>query len=116
LLVEDNPDVAEVTRDMLSQLGYRVHLAADAQSALEQLDAERVDLVLSDIVMAGPMDGLDLARTIRSRGLSLPIMLVTGYSESVSRAAPEFAVMRKPYGIDELRSGLAKLVGSAPLS
>jgi two-component system, NtrC family, sensor kinase len=86
------------------------------QSALEQLDAHRIDLVLSDIVMAGPMDGLDLARAIRSRGLSLPIMLVTGYSESVSRAALEFAVMRKPYGLDELRSGIAKLIRSPPVS
>ena len=108
LLVEDNPEVAEVTRDMLAQLGYRVHTANDAQVALEMLDRHEIGLVLSDIVMAGPMDGIDLARTIRARGLSIPIMLATGYSETVSRATPDFTVLRKPFDLDELRSGISR--------
>jgi CheY-like chemotaxis protein len=110
LLVEDNPEVAEVTRDMLAQLGFRVHTASDAQLALDMLDRHDIGLVFSDIVMAGPMDGIDLARTIRARGLSIPIMLATGYSETVSRATPDFTVLRKPFDLDELRSGISRLL------
>jgi PAS domain S-box-containing protein len=110
LLVEDNPDVAEVTRDMLAQLGYRVHTASNAQLALEMLGRHDIGLVFSDIVMAGPMDGIDLARSIRAQGLAIPVMLATGYSEKVSRAAPDFTVLRKPFDLDELRSGISRLL------
>src|SRR5205085_1264711 len=48
LLVEDNPDVAEVSAALLEQLGYRVHAAGDAQAALEALEARKFDLVVSD--------------------------------------------------------------------
>jgi PAS domain S-box-containing protein len=110
LLVEDNPDVAEVTREMLAQLGYRVHTANNAQLALEMLGRHDIGLVFSDIVMPGPMDGIDLARSIRAQGLAIPIMLATGYSENVSRATPDFTVLRKPFDLDELRSGLSRLL------
>ena len=67
LLVEDNADVAEVSREMLSQLGYVVHDAANAERALALLDHHAFDLVLSDIVMPGAMNGIELARTIRRK-------------------------------------------------
>jgi CheY-like chemotaxis protein len=122
LLVEDNPDVAEVTKDMLAQLGYRVHTASNAQLALEMLGRHDIGLVFSDIVMPGPMAGIDLARSIRAQGLAIPIMLATGYSENVSRATSDFTVLRKPFDLDELRSGLSRLLtlsypsGAKPLS
>ncbi len=62
LLVEDNPEVAEVSRSMLEELAYSVRTAGDAEAALRALEEESFDLVMSDIVMAGPMDGLALGR------------------------------------------------------
>lgn len=61
LLVEDNPDVAMVSIGLLEQLGYRVRQVADAESALREVETNGVDLVFSDIVMPGNMDGLGLA-------------------------------------------------------
>jgi CheY-like chemotaxis protein len=52
---------------MLEELGYRVLTVGDAASALEAIGKETFDLVLSDIIMAGSMDGLALARTMRGR-------------------------------------------------
>jgi signal transduction histidine kinase/CheY-like chemotaxis protein len=109
LLVEDNPDVAMVGREMLSQLGYDVKIAADAQRAFEAFETQRFDLVVSDIVMPGAMNGVELARAIRTKRPDLPILLVTGYAGSAT--ATEFPVLRKPYRFEQLRKAIADLVG-----
>jgi CheY-like chemotaxis protein len=113
LLVEDNASVAAVTRDMLMQLGYAVHTASSARRALELLDCHAFDLVLSDIVMPGTMNGIELARTVRARKPALPIVLVSGYAGSASGAGPEFTVLRKPYRFSDLREAIARVSASA---
>ena len=62
LLVEDNPDVADASAGLLEQLGYTVRWVSDAETALQELEANGIDLVFSDIVMPGKMDGLRLAQ------------------------------------------------------
>jgi PAS domain S-box-containing protein len=111
LLVEDNAEVAEVGREMLAQLGYTVRLAIDAHAALAALGRESFDLVVSDIVMPGGMNGVELARAIRADKPGLPILLVTGYAGSAG-GAPEFPVLRKPYRFEQLRQAIADLVGN----
>jgi PAS domain S-box-containing protein len=111
LLVEDNPEVAEVSADLLEQLGYRVHTAANAETALEAVEKEEFDLVVSDIVMAGAMDGIGLARAVRARRPDLPVVLVTGYSHAAANADVEFTVMRKPYQLADLSRAAAKAIG-----
>ena len=110
LLGDDNPDVADVSTGMLKQLGYEVHRARDAATALAAIDQHAFDLVVSDIVMAGPMDGLGLARDIRRRHPDLPVILVTGYSEPASLADAEFPVLRKPFQLAELSRAAAKVI------
>jgi len=102
LLVEDNPEVAEVTADLLEQLGYRAEQAGDAEAALEAIQQQSFDLVVSDVVMAGPMDGLGLARALRQRNPGLPILLVTGYTQRGDLLDDEFTVIRKPFRLAEL--------------
>jgi PAS domain S-box-containing protein len=113
LLVEDNPEVAEVSGALLAQLGYEVHAAGDAQGALEAIEARKFDLVVSDIVMAGVMDGLELARAIRQRHPDLPVILVTGYSDTAVVADAEFPVLRKPYQLAELSRATAKVIAES---
>ena len=66
LLVEDNPDVATVSTSLLEQLGYTVRRVADAEAALREIERDGIDLVFSDIVMPGKMDGLGLARHLKA--------------------------------------------------
>ena len=110
LLVEDNIEVADVTRGLLDEMGYIVVSAADVPSARKVLQTRQdVDIVLTDIVMPGGADGLDLARWIRQKGGdAIPVVLATGYSDKAQLAADEgFTILRKPYAAPELRGALA---------
>jgi PAS domain S-box-containing protein len=101
LLVEDNAEVAEVTCGMLQTLGYEVHVVTDASAGLAVIGQRRFRFVISDIVMAGEMDGAGLARALRNSYPDLPVIRVTGYSNS-ALADGEFPLMRKPYDLAEL--------------
>jgi PAS domain S-box-containing protein len=109
LLVEDNPEVASASTGLLEQLGYAVRWVADAESALSALDRDGIDLVFSDIVMSGKMDGLGLARAIKQKHPALPILLTTGYSEALQSAQGDFPILRKPYQLHELSRALSRL-------
>ena len=108
LLVEDNPSVAETTSALLKALGYRVVHETNAVDAIGRLDAgEPIDVVLSDIVMPGPFDGMGLARRLRGSHARLPVVLTTGYSDAPDAAADAVAILRKPFTAKSLASVLA---------
>ncbi len=109
LLVEDNPDVASVSSNLLEQLGYTVRRVADAEAALREIERNNVDLVFSDIVMPGKIDGLSLARRLREIRPDLPILLATGYSDAAADVRGDFPILRKPYEIHQLSQAIAKL-------
>jgi CheY-like chemotaxis protein len=109
LVVEDNPEVAEVAAGMLEQLGHKVRVAANAAAAIAALrDRDPPDLVFSDIVMAGDMDGLGLARRLRAESPNLPVLLATGYSQAAERLGDEFPILRKPYRISDLNQAIGE--------
>ncbi len=110
LLVEDNPDVASATSGLLEQLGYAVRWVSNAEEALAEVDANGIDLVFSDIVMPGKMDGLALAQLIREKYPRLPVLLATGYSDTLRKVSLGFQILRKPYEIHELSEALAKVM------
>jgi CheY-like chemotaxis protein len=95
---------------MLEQLGYSVEKARDAEAALTLAEQQRFDLVVSDIVMPGAMDGLALATELRKRQPRLPVLLVTGYSRAEAKAAGDFVIMRKPIGLAELGRAAARAI------
>ena len=108
LLVEDNADVAEVGASYLRQLGFKVRSVANAQAAIAalRLDAN-VDLVFSDILMPGGMNGLDLAREVGERFPGIPVLLATGYSASAQDAVRHgVVVLQKPYDLEGLRRNI----------
>jgi PAS domain S-box-containing protein len=109
LLVEDNPDVATVSASLLEQLGYTVRRVADAEAALTEIERDGIDLVFSDIVMPGKMDGLALARHLKAHRPGLPILLATGYSDAAANVRGDFPILRKPYEIHQLSQAIAKL-------
>jgi signal transduction histidine kinase/ActR/RegA family two-component response regulator len=107
LLVEDNEELASLTAALLQAHGLLVTRAATAAQALQTLTPpHEVDLVLSDVVMPGEMDGLMLARRLQREQPDLPVVLISGYSDAAARAA-EFKVLRKPCAEDQLIHALA---------
>jgi PAS domain S-box-containing protein len=109
LLVEDNPDVASASVGLLQQLGYAVRWVPNAEAALAAIEHDGFDVVFSDIVMPGHLDGLGLAQIIRRRYPKLPVLLTTGYSEAVRNANADFPILRKPYRLHELSRALSAL-------
>ncbi|MET4174424.1 signal transduction histidine kinase/ActR/RegA family two-component response regulator [Bradyrhizobium sp. LA6.1] len=110
LLVEDDDEVAALVSEMLGQLGYEVTHAASGAAALGALaDGRAVDLVFSDVMMPGGMNGVELAREIKRRRSDIPVLLTSGYSEAAVHDA-ELAglqILPKPYHIDELAAALS---------
>lgn len=109
LLVEDDDAVAAGVGHMLRDLGYDYVRAPEASMALKLLaSGEEFDLVLSDMIMPGEMDGLALGMEVRKNYPSLPIVLMTGFSEAASSAlAARFPLLQKPYGLPALQAALA---------
>ena len=115
LVVEDNEAVGQFATEMLSDLGHRAVWASNAGEAIACVEAEasRFDVVFSDVVMPG-MNGLDLARELRRRSPELPIVLASGYSHALAQTGSDgFALLRKPYSLDQLSQALAGAVEPA---
>ena len=108
LLVEDDNSVATLVGEMLHELGYGSTRADCAQAALEALDREGgFDLVFSDMVKPGEMNGIELAREIGRRRPGLPVLLTTGFSEAAAAATADgLRLLVKPYRIDRLAAEL----------
>ena len=99
----------------LKELGYAVIEADSGPAALRVLDREEpLDLLFTDIVMAGGMTGVDLAQEARRRRPELKILLTSGYAEpAVSKGGLSLSKagwLGKPYSIDELQAKLRELL------
>jgi PAS domain S-box-containing protein len=104
LVVDDNVDVAEVTSSLFEHLGYETIYRDSAEAALKLLETgTKIDLVFSDIVMPGTIDGVGLAREIGSRYPNLPVALTSGYSDAAVAAPPNLRILRKPFDADALK-------------
>lgn len=117
MLVEDEDAVRTFAARALSGRGYEVIEAASAEDALAALHArcDQVDLVISDLMLPG-MDGLALAEAIRTRGISAPFLLVSGYAMdgATAEAGPTIGaasgvrVVPKPYTLSGLLATVAQ--------
>ena len=108
LLVEDDVEVAALTREMLAALGFNVIHASNPAAALAKFsEASALEAVFSDIMMPGGTSGLHLAREIRGRHPTLPIVLATGYAEAAAGMRDgEFGLLLKPYSLEALANAL----------
>jgi PAS domain S-box-containing protein len=114
LLVEDDSDVREVTATLLRDLGYRVLEADGALAALALIDSGiEFDLVFTDVIMPGDMNGVDLAHEIRRRHVTMPVLITSGYT--AQRFASEerlegLELLRKPYSRTDLASTVRSMI------
>ncbi|HEX4365546.1 MAG TPA: response regulator [Rhodopila sp.] len=118
LVVDDDSAVRQVTVEMAHDLGCQVVQAAGGEQALALVDSlsPQPNLILLDYAMPG-MNGLQLARALRERGMKAPIALVTGYAElsETDIAAEQLSgLLRKPFTIRELQGLLTQLRAIAP--
>lgn len=82
LLVDDNRDGVIARRSVLEELGYQVVTAGCGSDALRLVEERQLDLVITDYKMS-PMDGLELIAQARARGFSKPIILLSGFAETL---------------------------------
>jgi PAS domain S-box-containing protein len=111
LVVEDNADVGTFATQTLAELGYVTVWATNADEALAELvkDADRFDVVFSDVVMPG-MNGIDLAHRIRRDHHDLPVLLASGYSHVLAQNGTfGFELLHKPYSVEQLSRLLRKV-------
>src|SRR5271157_1799199 len=110
LLVDDEPKMREVVGVALEELGYRALTAASGPAALELLEREDVDLVLTDLRMPS-MSGRDLLVAVKRGRPNLPVVLITAYStvKDAVQAIKEgaFDYIGKPFEIEELAATIS---------
>src|ERR1700730_16110226 len=116
LVVEDDEDVAAVAAESLRELGYQVVTAANAAEALEILRGDQaVELLLSDVVMPGGMNGVQLTVEARRIRPELKVLLTSGYTAaalSLEHGLPDnMNVVEKPYRREDLARKLRLVIG-----
>ncbi|WP_241667256.1 ATP-binding protein [Muricoccus nepalensis] len=126
LVVDDSQEIAAAAKESLSDIGYRVTVAHDAEEALEHFDqalaaGDPFRLVFSDILMPGGANGLMLAEWVRERDPTVPVLLTTGYNDEMSLDGPRpgsLEVLGKPYRrselIDRVQAALRHGVRTSP--
>jgi formate transporter len=84
LVVDDDPDFVEITRKILTTEGYKVSTAANGEQAIEAMKAKRPDLVLLDVMMATPLDGVNLARKMTADAAlkGIPVIMISSIDSS----------------------------------
>jgi CheY-like chemotaxis protein len=100
---------------MLEHLGWRVTRAASAEEALALLGGvAKFDLVFSDVMMPGGKSGIELAKAVRERRAQLPVILASGYAESVRREAERegLTLLSKPFDIEALAAAINRATRS----
>jgi signal transduction histidine kinase len=107
LLVDDDADIRSIMADALSEMGFNVAQAADAAEALLQLQTAGFDILVSDIVMPGGMNGCELVRRARARWPQLAVLLISGYTDSPADAPA--AILKKPFVIEDLAARIQEL-------
>jgi PAS domain S-box-containing protein len=110
LLVEDSDDVRQIAEGYLHTLGYQVLSARSGEEALQLLDQHgKIDLLFTDILMPGGINGLVLAERARQYLPDIPILLATGYMGELANQsinASSMAVLSKPYRRNDLATAI----------
>jgi CheY-like chemotaxis protein len=116
LVIDDEPDVLAVVRDLLTEEGYAVIEAVDGAEGLARCDAEPVDLVLADVSMPG-MSGWEVAAVCRERFPEVPVGFITGWGDQLDpdqleRHGVRF-VLAKPFVVSDVLRQVAQALQKA---
>ena len=117
LVVEDDPSVRLLVREVLEELGYRAVEAAEPHAAVEILaSSTRLDLLISDVGLPG-MNGREVAEIARTHRPKLPILFITGYAENAAIRAgflgTNMSMVTKPFRLDDLAAKISEMTGAS---
>jgi PAS domain S-box-containing protein len=115
LVVEDNDDVRELAEQVLGMEGYAVQSAASGEQAMDLLrQGARVDLLFTDVIMPGGMNGLELVEQARALRKGLPVLVTTGYMDELPRGGRGggLEILAKPYRQEDLLERVRKALES----
>jgi CheY-like chemotaxis protein len=105
LIVEDEEDVRNLLKDILTHEGHRVETASNGKIGIEKFKKKKFDMVLTDLGMPG-MSGWQVAEKIKAINGKVPIALITGWSidlkESEMKEKGIDFIIKKPYKLDQL--------------
>ena len=113
LVVDDNADVREMMRMMLVSMNQRVRVAVSGQAGLDLLNHEAPDVLISDVLMPGTLNGLEFAEAAKAVVPQLPILMVSGYAEAVDL---DFPLLPKPFTKRELEQRLLHILNQPTAS
>jgi CheY-like chemotaxis protein len=111
LVVEDNDDVRELAEQVLGMEGYAVQSAASGEQAMDLLrGGAAVDLLFTDVIMPGGMNGLDLVEQARALRPGLPVLVTTGYMDELPQGGRGggLDILAKPYRQEDLLARVRK--------
>ncbi|MGP6462720.1 PAS domain-containing protein [Pseudomonas parakoreensis] len=118
VVVEDDPAVRMLVLDLLKELGYLAHEAADASAALPLLESElRVDLLVTDVGLPG-MNGRQLAEIARQHRPGLKVLFMTGYAQKAAERQgfleDGMDMVAKPFSIEVLANKIREMINQTP--
>lgn len=113
LVVEDDPELRDLAAELLDYLGYHTRVAASGEAALMILKAERgIDLIFTDLVMPGRLDGLALAEEARRLDPAIKIVFTSGYAGHAAlrqrRPGRHEVFVHKPYRASDLAAAIER--------
>jgi CheY-like chemotaxis protein len=110
LIVEDEPLVRMLAIEEFEELGFTVHAANDAASALEMLEQiDPLELLFTDIQMPGSSNGWQLGRRARELKPHIAIIYATGYGGEQAEPVEHSITVRKPYLFSDIKAALREV-------
>lgn len=115
LMLEDDAQFRKALQAALESMGYRVTTASAGVAALSLLEGDaEFDVVVTDVLLPGGMNGFQFAAQARSLRPDLPVVYVSGYADdSFQAGAPRGPFLRKPVGRDEIHAAIQQVLGEA---
>ena len=105
LIVDDDPDVLEMLKQLLEKLEYTPFVASNGEQGLKIIDKNKIDVVVSDLVMP-EMNGMELLKRVKSRKGDIPFVMITGYPtietavEAIKKGAYDY--LTKPFQVEDV--------------
>lgn len=113
-VVDDEALVRSMLRELMERMGHTVEIeAGTTEEALEKLETDRVDLVITDIVMPGEF-GLEVIRNVKLNAPSTRVVAMTGYNPDRLALAEQLGadqIIRKPFGLREMKKVVEEALG-----